>query len=124
MLVKPMFFHKPSMTSTHDSAESIATPSLDLDLDDDQIRNMLLSPLNFEAIADRSRVYHSFKEKSMACSSHFRESAGKPCAMFLHKEMSSQETFFDREGISSGHQPVQGKDETFFRISDPEEAAR
>ena len=67
MLVKPMFFHKPSMTSTHDSAESIATPSLELDLDDDQIRNMLLSPLNLEAIADRSRVYHSFKEKSMAC---------------------------------------------------------
>ena len=28
ILVKPMFFHGPSMTSTYDSAESIATPLL------------------------------------------------------------------------------------------------
>ena len=34
VLVKPMFFHRPSMTSTHDSAESIATlpPESDLDM--------------------------------------------------------------------------------------------
>ena len=44
--------------------------------------------------------------------------------MFSHKRKSSQETFSDRDGISSGHQPVQGKIETFFRFSDPEEAAR
>ena len=37
---------------------------------------------------------------------------------------SSQETLSDREGISSGHQPVQGKYETLFRFSDPENAAR
>ena len=36
-----MFFHRPSMTSTSDSAESIATPPLESDLDDDQVRNML-----------------------------------------------------------------------------------
>ena len=36
----------------------------------------------------------------------------------------SQETLSDREGISSGHQSVQGKDETLFRFSDPEEAVR
>ena len=44
--------------------------------------------------------------------------------MFSHKRKSSQETLSDRESISSGHQPVQGKDETFFRFSDLEEAAR
>ena len=40
------------------------------------------------------------------------------------REKSSQETLSDREGISSGHQPVQGKGETFFRFFDLEEAAR
>ena len=59
----------------------------------------------------------------MSSSSHFRESAGKPAAMFSHKRKSSQETLSDREGISSGHQPVQRKDETFIRFSDPEKAA-
>ena len=44
--------------------------------------------------------------------------------MFSHKRKSRQETLSDRQNISSGHQPVQGKDETFFRFSDPEEAAR
>ena len=37
-LVKPMFFHRPSMTSTYDLAESIATLPPESDLDDDQIR--------------------------------------------------------------------------------------
>ena len=60
----------------------------------------------------------------MSSSSHFREGAGKPAAMFSHKRKSSQETLSDRKGISSGHQPVQGKDETLFRFSDPEEASR
>ena len=44
--------------------------------------------------------------------------------MFSHKRKSSPETYFDREGISSGRPPVRGKGETFFRFSDPEEAAR
>ena len=39
--VLPMFFHRPSMTSTCVSAESIATPPLESDLDDQQIRDML-----------------------------------------------------------------------------------
>ena len=43
--VSPMFFHRPSMTSTYDSAESIATPPLESDLDDQQVRDMLASPL-------------------------------------------------------------------------------
>ena len=79
ILVKPMFFHRPSMASTYDSAESIATPPPGSDLDDELMRNMLTSPPFFqerEASADRSRVYHSFRENSVLSSSHFRESAG------------------------------------------------
>ena len=113
------------MTSTCDSAENIATPPPESDLDDEQIRNMLASPLYLqvrEASADRSRVHHSFKENSVSSSSHFRESAGKLAAMLSHKRKSSQETLSDREGVSSGRQPVQGRGETFFRFS--EEAAR
>ena len=63
-----------------------------------------------EASADRSRVYHSFKENSV--SSH------------LTSENVQGNLPPHREGISSGHQPAQGKDETFFRFSDPEEPAR
>ena len=42
ILVKPMFFQRPSMTSTCDSVESIATPPPEPDLDDEQIRNCWL----------------------------------------------------------------------------------
>ena len=57
--VKPMFFQRPNTTSTYDSAESIATPPLESDLDDEQKRNMLASPYleEREVSADRSRVY-------------------------------------------------------------------
>ena len=44
-LVKLMFFHRPRVTSTYDSAESIATLPPESDLDDEQIRNALASPL-------------------------------------------------------------------------------
>ena len=106
------FFHRPRLTSTDDSAESIATPP-ESDLGDERMRNLPASPLYLQerekASAGRSRVYHSFRENSVSSSSHFRESAGKPAAMFSHKRW---------------YQPVQGKDETLFRFSDPEEAAR
>ena len=127
ILVKPMFFHGPSMTSTYESAESIATLPAESDWDDEQIRNMLASPLYLqerEVSADRSRLYHSSRENSVSSSSHFRESAGKLAAMFAHKRKSSQEILSDREGVSSGRQPVQVKDETLFRFCGPEEAAR
>ena len=60
--VKPLFFHQPSMSSTCDSEESIATPHPDSDLDDDQIRALLASPLYLqerEANAERLQVYQS-----------------------------------------------------------------
>ena len=43
--VTPIFFHRPSMTSIYDSAASIATHPQEFDLDDEQIRGMLASPL-------------------------------------------------------------------------------
>ena len=39
--VKPVFFHRPSIASTDDSAESIATPPPESDFTDEQTRNML-----------------------------------------------------------------------------------
>ena len=84
-LVIPMFFHRPSMTSTYDSAGSIASPPRESDLDDEQIRKMLASPLfsqGREVSADRSRVHHSCSQNSVTSSSHFRESAGKPAAVW------------------------------------------
>ena len=42
--VQPLLFHRPSMTSTYDSAESIATPLPESDLHDEQIRTLLASP--------------------------------------------------------------------------------
>ena len=97
-------------------------------MDDDLTRDVLAFTAVLtgerEASADRPRVYHSFRENSLSSSSHFRESAGKPAAVFSHKGKSNQETFSDKEGVSSGQQSVQGKGESCFRFSDPEEAAR
>ena len=42
--VKPLSFHQSTIASTYDSAESIATLP-DSDLDDEQIRALLASPL-------------------------------------------------------------------------------
>ena len=41
-LVKPMFFHRASVASACDSAESIATLPPEPDLNDEQLRDMLL----------------------------------------------------------------------------------
>ena len=64
--VKPLSFHQPIAASTYDSAESIATPLPESDLDDEQLRALLASPLYLqerEASADRSQVYLSEREK-------------------------------------------------------------
>ena len=58
LCVKPVFFHRPSISWTYDSAENIATPPPDSDLDDEQIRALLASRLYLkgrEASADRKR---------------------------------------------------------------------
>ena len=126
ILVKPMFFHRPSMTSTCDSAESIATSPPESYWDNDQIQNMLGSPLYLqegEPSADRSRVYHSLRENSVSSSSHFEMAQGS-LLQCSHIKKSSQGIRSNREGISSRHQPVQGKDEILSGFSDTEEAAR
>ena len=56
----------------YDSAESIATPLPESDLDEEQLRALLASPLypqEREASAERSQVYHSERENLMSSSS-------------------------------------------------------
>ena len=118
MLVKPMFFHRPSMTSTYDTSESIATSPPESDLDDEQVRNMMASPLYLQE-RELSVKFISLPRKCReTCRSVLTH------AVFSHKRKSSQDTFSDRESRSSGHQSVRGEDETPSRFSDPENAAR
>ena len=121
--VKPLFLHRPSITSTYDSAESIATPPPESDLDDEQIRALLASLLYLperEASADRSQVYLSVREKLMSSSSQDPKSTRKPVALFSSKNRSNKEKFSDREDSSSEHQQARGKNEPLFRFSHPE----
>ena len=93
--VNHLLFHRPSAASTKDSAESIATPPPDTDLDDEQIRALLASPLHLqerEGNAGRSQVYHSERESLM--------SRGRPVALFSSKNTSNPVTFSDSEDNS------------------------
>ena len=124
--VTPMFFHRPSMTSTYDSAESIATSPPESDLDDEQSRDMLTSPVNLkerEASAYRSSVYHSYRENSVSSSSHFRENCRETCRSVLtRKKVESRNTFRQLlHFLRSTNSSV--KRESLFRFSDPEEAS-
>ena len=77
--VDSLFFHQPSTASTYDPAESIATQPPDSDLDAEQIRALLASPLYLkerEANAERSHVYHSERENLMFSSSQDPISTG------------------------------------------------
>ena len=76
------------------------TPPLDSDLDDEQIRALLASPLYLqdrEANAERSQVNHSAREKLMSSSSQDPICTGRPVALFSSKNTSNQETFSHRE---------------------------
>ena len=115
------------MTSTYDSAESIATSPPKSDLDDEQISDMLVSPLYLrerEASADQPRVCHSYRENSVSSSSRYKASAGKPAALFSYKRKSSQESHSDRDGTSLAHRTAQGENETKSRLSESESDAR
>ena len=96
------------------------------DLDDEQIRALLASPLYMqerEANADRSQLYHSVREKNlMSGSSQVPKSMERPVALFSTKNRSNQETYFDRR-FSSGHQQVLGNSEPLFRFSHPDNSA-
>ena len=72
--ITPIFFHRSCVTSTYDSAESIAALPPESDLDDEQIKDTLASPLYLperEASADQPRVHHSCRENSVSSSSRF-----------------------------------------------------
>ena len=87
-LVKPMFFHRASKASTYDSLEHCDSPSC-VGFGrwaSTEYAGSTTVLTKREASADRSRVCHSFRENSMLSSSHFRESAGKPAAVFSHQE--------------------------------------
>ena len=120
-----MFFHRPSMTSTYDSAESIATPPPESDLHDDQLRNMLASPLYIqegEASAHRPRVYYSLRENSVSSSSHFRER--ETCRSVLtQKTVESRSIFRQRRRFLRTSVGPRKRWNFFFKFSDPEEAA-
>ena len=79
--VKPSFFSRPRKASTYDSAESIATPPPESDLDDEQIRALQ----EREANADRSQVYHSVRETLMSSSSQDPRLRGDPLRCFQAK---------------------------------------
>ena len=106
--------------STYDSAESIATP-LEADLDDEQRRTLLASPLYLQergASAERSQVYHSFRENLMSSSSQDPRLGGtrKPVAVFSNQSNLNQDTFSDRDQFSLEHQQVFGNSEPIMQI--------
>ena len=105
--VSPIQFHRPC-----DSAESVATSLLKSDLDDEQIKHMLASPLyqqEREASADQPRVHHSYGDNDVSSSSRFRARAERPTAVFSHKRKSSQAFHSDRDGIPLAYGAVSSR---------------
>ena len=81
-------FHRPSVASTYDSAESIVTPLPESDLDDEQLRGLLASTLYLrerEASAERSQVDHCERENWMSSSPQDPTRTGKLVAVFKQK---------------------------------------
>ena len=97
--VKQLSYSQSLLHSVYDSAESIATPP-DSDLEDEQLRKVLASPLYFREREENERqtqAYHSERESLMASSSRDLEAAGKLDAMFSCHNESSQNTFSERD---------------------------
>ena len=127
--VKPLSFHQSIIASTYDSAESIATPPPQSDLDDEQLRALLASPLYVqerEACAEHSQVYQSERENLMSSSSQDPTTggAGKLVALFSSHNRLNQETFSDREEFSLRHQQVFRSNESFFTFSNRTNVAK
>ena len=103
------------------------TPPPESDVDGEQKRDMLASPLYLqerEASADPPRVYHSCRENSVSSSSRFRPSAERPAAVFSHRRQSSQESHSDRDGIPLALRAAQGQNEALSRLSESENDTR
>ena len=96
--VKTLSCNQSFLSSTQDSAESIATPQ-EADFDDEQLRALLASPLCIqepEASAERSQVYHSARESLMSTSSSVPKpvGTGKPVAVFSSQSRVESRHFF------------------------------
>ena len=112
-----MFFHRPSMTSTCGPAESIATPPPESDLDDEQLRDMLASPLYLQerskcrSITSLSLQQRKLSVKFISLPSQSRET----CSSILTQEkVESRVTF----------RAVRGEIEALSRLSETENDAR
>ena len=118
--VKTLSFHQSIIASIYDSAECIATALPESDLDDEQLRALMASPLHLQerkASAERSQVYHSERENLMSTSSQDPISTGKPVAFFSSQSRLNQDTFSDRDDFSLRHQQVFGSNEPFIKFS-------
>ena len=89
--VKPSFFHRPSTASTHDSAESIATPPSCVG--HGRWANSCSAGFTsvLVGVRSRSQVYHSVREKL-----DVPKSTERPVALSSSKSKSNKETFSDR----------------------------
>ena len=97
MEIKPMFFHKPSMTSTCDTSESIATLPPESDLDDDQSQNMLASPLYLQEQVLTDDQFLTLSEKSQCPSHLMSEKVQGNLPRCSHTEESRVKTQFPTE---------------------------
>ena len=121
ILVKPMFFHRPSKTSTFDSAESIATRLLDR-----------VGMMSEYGICWLHRLYLQERERSKcrpitSLSLLQRKLSVKFISLPRKCRETCRNVLTKKKVESRRMQDVnqfKEKDESFFRFSDPEEAAR
>ena len=120
--VKSLSYSWSFLSSTQDSAESMATPP-ESDFDDEQIRALLGSPRYLperESSAQRSPVNHSERESLMSSSSQDPTSTRKPVAVFSSQNRLNQDTFSVREQPAD----IVGSHESIFRFSNPANVAK
>ena len=84
--ITPIFFHRPSVTSTYDTSESIATLPPESDLDDGTCWLHHCTYKREKRVQTDHMFCHSYRENSVSSSSRFRASAGRPAAVFSNNE--------------------------------------
>ena len=134
---KPMSFSQSLIHSAYDSAESIATPP-DSDLEDEQLRMVLASPLKTEvsvkpdaecvqkreANAQRVQAYHSRRESLTSSSSRDLEASGHLVTVFSCHSESSQNTFSERERSNEPGNRFESGVHSVLRIAGPAKVAK
>ena len=112
-----IFFHRPSVTSTYDSAESIATLPPESDLDDEQIRNMLASPLVPTGERSKCRpttILSLLQRKLCVKFITFPSKRGETCSCVL--TIKKVESRIPTDGIPLAHRAGQGENEALSRL--------